>query len=64
MGTFNSRYVAVKKESAYGTPTGSYKFGEVDDEGIRHQYDLLTRDDMSRYGAAKSVTGKSIPPVT
>tara|TARA_R110002012_G_scaffold9222_1_gene42444 strand:+ start:2726 stop:3718 length:993 start_codon:yes stop_codon:yes gene_type:complete len=58
MGTFNSRYVAIKKESAYGTPTGSYKFGEVDDESIKHQYDLLTRDDMSRYGAAKSVTGK------
>ena len=58
MGTFNSRYVAVKKESAYGTPSGSYKFGELDDESLRHQYELLTREDMSRYGAAKSVTGK------
>ncbi len=58
MGTFDNRYVAIKKESAYGTPSGSYKFGEVDDESIRHQYDILTRDDMSRYGAAKTVTGK------
>lgn len=56
--SFNNRYVALKSESAYGTATGSYVFGEVDDESIRHQYDILTRDDMSRYGAAKSVTGK------
>lgn len=58
MGVFDNRFVAVKQESAYGTPTGSYVFGEVDDESIRHQYDILTRDDMSRYGAAKTVTGK------
>lgn len=58
MGTFNNRYVALKKESAYGTPGGSYAFGEVDDESIKHSYDLLTREDMSRYGASKSVTGK------
>ncbi len=58
MGVFDNRFVALKKESAYGTPTGSYVFGEVDDESIRHQYDILTRDDMSRYGAAKTVTGK------
>tara|TARA_Y100000361_G_C11154538_1_gene343246 strand:+ start:1470 stop:2459 length:990 start_codon:yes stop_codon:yes gene_type:complete len=56
--SFNNRYVALKKESAYGTATGSYVFGEVDDESIRHQYDILTREDMSRYGAAKTVTGK------
>lgn len=58
MGVFDNRFVALKKESAYGTATGSYVFGEVDDESIRHQYDILTRDDMSRYGAAKTVTGK------
>ena len=58
MGTFNNRYVALKKESAYGTPGGSYAFGEVDDESIKHSFDLLTREDMSRYGASKSVTGK------
>ena len=56
---FNNRYVGLEKESTYGTTVGtSFTTGEVDDESIRHQYELLTRDDMSRYGAAKSVTGK------
>ena len=58
MADFDNRFVALKKESAYGTPSGSYVFGEVDDESIRHTFDLLTREDMSRYGSAKSVTGK------
>ena len=56
---FNNRFVGLKEESSYGTKaTGTYTFGEVDDESIRHQFDLLNRDDMSRYGAAKSVNGK------
>ena len=56
---FNNRYVGLEKESTYGTTVGtSFTTGEVDDESIRHQYELLTRDDMSRYGAAKSLTGK------
>jgi len=58
MTDFDNRFVALKKESAYGTPSGDYVFGEVDDESIRHTFDLLTREDMSRYGSAKSVTGK------
>lgn len=59
MSDFDNRFVALEKEAAYGTTPGSaWTFGEVDDESIRHQFDLLTRDDMSRYGAAKSVTGK------
>ena len=59
MSDFDNRFVALEKESTYGTTPGvAWTFGEVDDESIRHQYDLLTRDDMSRYGAAKSVTGK------
>ena len=58
MTDFDNRFVALKKESAYGTPSGSYVFGEVDDESIRHTFDLLTREDMSRYGSSKSVAGK------
>ena len=58
MADFDNRFVALKKESAYGTPSGSYVFGEVDDESIRHTFDLLTREDMSRYASSKSVTGK------
>ena len=33
-------------------------FGEVDDESIAYQFDLMTRMDVSRYGSAKSVNGK------
>lgn len=55
---FNNRFVALNKETAYGVTGGTYYYGEVDDESMKHSYDLLTRDDMSRYGAAKSVTGK------
>jgi len=55
----NNRYVAIGKEDSYGTTSSSsYFFGEVDDETIKHSYDLLTREDMSRYGSSKSVTGK------
>jgi hypothetical protein len=56
---FDNRFVALTKESTYGTNPGSgYVFGEVDDESIRHQFDLLTREDMSRYGSAESHAGK------
>ncbi|MDA7548542.1 phage tail tube protein [bacterium] len=59
MSGFTNRYVGLVKESAYGTDPGSaYVYGEVDDESIKHNYDVLQRTDMSRYGAAKSNTGK------
>lgn len=59
MSGFNNRYVGLVKESTYGTdPTSGYVFGEVDDESIKHSYDVLQRTDMSRYGTAKSNTGK------
>ena len=32
--------------------------GEIDDESVQYRFDLLTRADVSRYGAAKSVNGK------
>ena len=58
---FDNRFVAIVKESTYGTNPGSgYSFGEADDESIRHQFDLLTREDMSRYGSAQSVAGKEV----
>lgn len=59
MSGFTNRYVGIVEESTYGTDPGSgYNFGEVDDESIKHNYDVLQRTDMSRYGAAKSNTGK------
>lgn len=59
MSGFNNRYVALVKETTYGTdPTTGYKYGEVDDESLKHSYDVLQRTDMSRYGTTKTNTGK------
>lgn len=59
MSGFNNRYVGIVKETTYGTdPASGYVFGEVDDESIKHTYDVMQRTDMSRYGTAKSNTGK------
>ena len=59
MSGFSNRYVGIVKETTYGTDPGSgYVFGEVDDESIKHSYDVMQRTDMSRYGTAKSNTGK------
>jgi len=59
MSGFNNRYVGIVKESTYGTdPTSGYVFGEVDDESMKHTYEVMQRTDMTRYGTAKSNTGK------
>ena len=67
---FAYRYVSITPEHttstgarSYGTASamtahGSKIFGEVDDESVAHMFDLMTRADMSRYGAAKSLNGK------
>ena len=68
---FAYRYVSLTPEHAtttgargqYGTAsimtgTGGKIYGEVDDESIAYQFDVLSRSDMSRYGQAKSVNGK------
>jgi hypothetical protein len=60
---FDHRYVALAKESTYGTdpqgtPSTAYFYGECDDESFAHKFDLMTRADMSRAISAKSVTGK------
>ena len=65
---FAQRYISLTPEHltggnprSYGTASlgsGSEVFGEVDDESFAHMFDLMTRGDMSRYGAAKSMTGK------
>ena len=65
---FAFRYVSLTPEHttstgarSYGTASGGGSatfIGEVDDESIQHRFDLLTRADMSRYGAAKSLNGK------
>tara|TARA_R100000329_G_scaffold8768_4_gene10097 strand:- start:222 stop:1250 length:1029 start_codon:yes stop_codon:yes gene_type:complete len=58
MVEFLNRYVSLEKESSYGSePSGTPVYGEVDDESIRHNYELMTRMDMSRPISSKSVTG-------
>lgn len=59
MGDFDDRYVSIEKETTYGTdPASSAVFGEVDDETLKHVYDTLVREDMSRYAAQKVVRGR------
>lgn len=61
MTALTNRYVTLQKESTYGTKptaaTASLFLGEVDDESFSQNFDLLTRQDISRYGASKSVQG-------
>ena len=61
MTALTNRYVTLQKESTYGTKptaaTASLFLGEVDDESFSQNFDLLTRTDISRYGASKSVQG-------
>ena len=59
MGDFDDRYVSIEKETTYGTdPNSAAKFGEVDDESLKHIYDTLVREDMSRFAAQKVVRGR------
>ena len=61
MTALTNRYVTLQLESAYGSEpvaaTASLLLGEVDDESFSQNFDLLTRQDISRYGASKSVQG-------
>ncbi len=68
---FANRYVSLTPEHTTATGARTYGtksamtghgaaavFGEVDDESFALNFDLLTRGDMSRYGARKSINGK------
>lgn len=66
---FAYRYFAMTPEQttvtgvrSYGTASaltaGGKMYGEIDDESIQYRFDLMTRADISRYGAKKSVNGK------
>ena len=61
MTALSNRYVTLQKESAYGVQpiatTATLFLGEVDDESFSQNFDLLTRADISRYGASKTVAG-------
>ena len=51
----------ITKRISHGTKptatTANLFLGEVDDESFSQNFDLLTRQDVSRYGASKSVHG-------
>ena len=61
MTALSNRYVTLQKEAAYGiepiATTATLFLGEVDDESFSQNFDLLTRADISRYGASKTVAG-------
>ena len=53
MVEFLNRYVSIQKEASYGTEptagTGNGEiFGEVDDESIQHNFELMTREDIQK----------------
>ena len=61
MTALTNRYVTLQLEADYGVEptaaTAALFLGEVDDESFSQNFDLLTRTDISRYGASKSVQG-------
>lgn len=63
MTALTNRYVTLQKEGPanYGVEptaaTAKLWLGEVDDESFGQNFDLLTRADISRYGASKTVAG-------
>jgi hypothetical protein len=57
---YQYRYVTLTKEtSTYGAAGALSLTGEVDDESIQHQFDMMTRSDMSYMGAKKALAGKT-----
>ncbi len=66
---FTNRYVIITPEHttthgirSYGIKSAGASAdiaGEVDDESVSHMFDLMTRSDMSRYAAKKSLNGKA-----
>lgn len=61
MTALTNRYVTLQLEADYGAEpvasTAGQFLGEVDDESFSQNFDLLTRTDISRYGASKSIQG-------
>ena len=54
----SARYVAAGKESTYNTPVGYSAYGEIESESFQQSYDVLKRNDMNYYGAAKAIVSK------
>ena len=59
MTTFAARYLSLEKESTYGSePSGTPTYGEVDDESFNPSFDVLYRNDMTKFTGSKQVFGK------
>tara|TARA_R110000737_G_scaffold351211_1_gene392708 strand:+ start:918 stop:1967 length:1050 start_codon:yes stop_codon:yes gene_type:complete len=57
---YQYRYVTLTKEThVYGTAGALALTGEVDDESIQHQFDMMSRSDMSYMGVKKALAGKT-----
>mgnify|MGYP003132686063 CR=1 FL=1 len=56
----SARYVAAGKESTYNSPVAYSAYGEVESESFQQSYDVLKRNDMNYYGAAKAIVSKKI----
>ena len=59
MTSMANRYVAIGRESTYGTAVTVDAYGEIDDESFTESFDLLGRDDMNRFGTQKMVRSKN-----
>lgn len=60
MANMQSRYLYINVEGAttYGqSATTAKKYGEVDDESFTPDFDIMTREDISRYGPRKTAIG-------
>jgi len=58
MTTFANRYVGIGRESTFGSAVTSDAYGEVNDESYSENFDVLTRADITRYGAEKAIDTK------
>jgi len=61
MPTHHTRYVSVAREATYNTPvTSEDAVGEVESESFQQSFDVLKRNDINYYGAAKAIVSKQI----
>ena len=58
MTTFANRYIGIGKESTFGSAVASDAYGEMDDESFTENFDVLTRGDITRFGATKATDSK------
>lgn len=58
MSNLAARYLALIQETNFGaTGSGSYLYGEIDEESFAPEFELMDRVDVTRYGKRKVVRG-------